>query len=63
MATPPSTLNPFDAATAVTHLGENRFEADLSEAWWVGRGPNGGYLAACCCGRYRRSCRSARRAR
>ena len=38
--------NPFDADTAVTPLGENRFEAQLSESWWVGRGPNGGYLAA-----------------
>jgi hypothetical protein len=41
MATP-STLNPFDADTTVTPLEENRFEAQLSESWWVGRGPNGG---------------------
>jgi acyl-CoA thioesterase len=38
--------NPFDADIAVTPLGDGRFQANLSESWWVGRGPNGGYLTA-----------------
>jgi acyl-CoA thioesterase len=36
----------FDADTAVEPLGEGRFAAAMSERWWVGRGPNGGYVAA-----------------
>lgn len=36
----------FDADTAVEALGGNRFAATMSERWWVGRGPNGGYVAA-----------------
>ncbi len=36
----------FDADTAVRALGEGRFAATMSERWWVGRGPNGGYVAA-----------------
>jgi len=36
----------FDADTAVEPLGEGRFGAEMSERWWVGRGPNGGYVAA-----------------
>lgn len=36
----------FDADTAVVPLGGNRFGAEMSERWWVGRGPNGGYVAA-----------------
>ena len=39
-------LNPFDADIAVEPLGENRFGAVMRENWWVGRGPNGGYIAA-----------------
>jgi acyl-CoA thioesterase len=39
-------LNPFDADIAIEHLGENRFGAAIRENWWVGRGPNGGYVAA-----------------
>ena len=39
-------LNPFDADIAVEPLGENRFGAVIRENWWVGRGPNGGYIAA-----------------
>ena len=38
--------NRFDADTAVTALGDGRYEANLAESWWVGRGPNGGYLSA-----------------
>jgi acyl-CoA thioesterase len=36
----------FDADTAVEDLGGGRFAATMSERWWVGRGPNGGYVAA-----------------
>ena len=36
----------FDADTAVEKLGEGRFAAAMSERWWVGKGPNGGYVAA-----------------
>ena len=38
--------NRFDADTTVTALGDGRFRADLAQSWWVGRGPNGGYLSA-----------------
>ncbi|HEU4392273.1 MAG TPA: thioesterase family protein [Solirubrobacterales bacterium] len=36
----------FEADTAVEPLGGGRFAAEVSERWWVGRGPNGGYVAA-----------------
>ena len=36
----------FDRETAVRPLGERRYESVLDRAWWVHRGPNGGYLAA-----------------
>jgi acyl-CoA thioesterase len=36
----------FDADTAIEDLGGGRFGAAMSERWWVGRGPNGGYVAA-----------------
>ncbi|HEV3135343.1 MAG TPA: thioesterase family protein [Acidimicrobiia bacterium] len=36
----------FDRETAVRPLGDGRFESRLDRAWWVHRGPNGGYLAA-----------------
>jgi acyl-CoA thioesterase len=36
----------FDRETAVRPLGDGRYEAQLDRAWWVHRGPNGGYLAA-----------------
>jgi acyl-CoA thioesterase len=36
----------FEADTAVVDLGGGRFGAEMSERWWVGRGPNGGYVAA-----------------
>lgn len=36
----------FDADTAVEALGEGRYAAAMSERWWVGKGPNGGYVAA-----------------
>jgi acyl-CoA thioesterase len=36
----------FDADTAIQSLGDGRFAAEMSERWWVGNGPNGGYVAA-----------------
>jgi acyl-CoA thioesterase len=36
----------FAEATAVTPVGPGRFGATVDESWQVGRGPNGGYLAA-----------------
>ncbi|HEY4397118.1 MAG TPA: thioesterase family protein [Acidimicrobiia bacterium] len=36
----------FDRETAVLALGNGRYESELDRAWWVHRGPNGGYLAA-----------------
>jgi acyl-CoA thioesterase len=36
----------FEADTAVEDLGGGRFRATMSERWWVGKGPNGGYVAA-----------------
>jgi acyl-CoA thioesterase len=36
----------FDADTAIEPLGGGRFAAAMSERWWVGKGPNGGYVAA-----------------
>lgn len=36
----------FEADTAVENLGGGRFGATMSERWWVGKGPNGGYVAA-----------------
>lgn len=36
----------FEQDTAVEPLGEGRYGITLSDRWWVGRGPNGGYVAA-----------------
>jgi len=36
----------FDADTAVEELGGGRFAAAMSERWWVGKGPNGGFVTA-----------------
>jgi acyl-CoA thioesterase len=36
----------FEADTKVEDLGRGRFGAEMSERWWVGKGPNGGYVAA-----------------
>jgi acyl-CoA thioesterase len=36
----------FDRATAVAPLGAGAFAAACDPAWFAGRGPNGGYLAA-----------------
>ena len=39
-------VHPFDLDTSVQDLGDGRFGAEMSERWWVGKGPNGGYVAA-----------------
>jgi acyl-CoA thioesterase len=36
----------FDADTGLESLGDGRWRAWAPEHWFVGRGPNGGYLAA-----------------
>ncbi len=36
----------FEKDTAAEPLGEGRYAINLSDRWWVGRGPNGGYVAA-----------------
>ena len=36
----------FDADTAIEPTGDGRWRAWAPEHWFVGRGPNGGYLAA-----------------
>jgi acyl-CoA thioesterase len=43
---PPSVLHRFDADTALSAVGDDRWRADVPEHWFVGRGPNGGFLAA-----------------
>jgi acyl-CoA thioesterase len=39
-------MSTFQADTAAVPLAPGRYAVDLSERWWVGRGPNGGYVAA-----------------
>lgn len=39
-------MSRFLADTAVTRVSEHRWTANVSRAWWIVRGPNGGYLAA-----------------
>jgi acyl-CoA thioesterase len=36
----------FDADTAVESKGNGLYTGEAREAWWVGSGPNGGYIAA-----------------
>ena len=36
----------FEKDTAAEPLGEGRYAINLSDRWWVGRVPNGGYVAA-----------------
>lgn len=43
-ASPPQTR--FDRDTSVQPLGEGRYGVRIDRAWWVVRGPNGGYIAA-----------------
>lgn len=39
-------MSTFENDTAVTLIEPDRFAVELSERWWVGPGPNGGYVAA-----------------
>ena len=39
-------VHQFDLDTQIELLGEGRYGTEISERWWVGRGPNGGYVAA-----------------
>ena len=39
-------MSRFAEDTAVNALGDGRYRASISRAWWIERGPNGGYLAA-----------------
>jgi acyl-CoA thioesterase len=39
-------MSTFETDTAVTLIEAGRYSVDLSERWWVRRGPNGGYVAA-----------------
>ncbi|MCB0869147.1 MAG: thioesterase family protein [Solirubrobacterales bacterium] len=41
-----TTPTDFEKDTAAKPLGEGRYEINLSDRWWIGRGPNGGYVAA-----------------
>lgn len=36
----------FEQDTAAELLGDGRYSINLSDRWWIGRGPNGGYVAA-----------------
>ncbi|MBV8981217.1 MAG: thioesterase family protein [Acidimicrobiia bacterium] len=39
-------MTQFEQDTAVTRIGAGRFSANIDEAWWVYRGPHGGYVGA-----------------
>ncbi len=39
-------MSTFETDTAVEEIQPGRYRAELSDRWWVGRGPNGGYVAA-----------------
>lgn len=39
-------MSRFAEDTAVQPAGEGRYAARIDRAWWIERGPNGGYLAA-----------------
>lgn len=36
----------FEQDTVARPRGEGRYSISLSDRWWIGRGPNGGYVAA-----------------
>jgi acyl-CoA thioesterase len=39
-------MSVFESDTAAERVAPGRYAVELSERWWVGRGPNGGYVAA-----------------
>ena len=39
-------MTTFEKDTTVSKTGAGAYEADVSENWWVARGPHGGYLAS-----------------
>jgi acyl-CoA thioesterase len=39
-------MSTFESDTAAELTAPGRYAVDLSDRWWVGRGPNGGYVAA-----------------
>ncbi|MDQ2621931.1 MAG: thioesterase family protein, partial [Actinomycetota bacterium] len=39
-------LTDFQNDTAAEPLGEGRYRVELNDRWWIGPGPNGGYVAA-----------------
>jgi acyl-CoA thioesterase len=39
-------MTDFAAATTPEPLGDGRYRATMDRAWWIVRGPNGGYVAA-----------------
>jgi len=43
---PTENLTNFQRDTAAAPLGEGRYQVSLNDRWWIGPGPNGGYVAA-----------------
>lgn len=39
-------MTTFSQSTALRQIGETSFEGDVDRAWWVVRGPHGGYVAS-----------------
>lgn len=39
-------MSAFESDTAAELIAPGRYAVELSDRWWVGRGPNGGYVAA-----------------
>jgi acyl-CoA thioesterase len=46
LGSPGDVTHHFDADTALEPIGDGRWRAWVPEHWFVGRGPNGGFLAA-----------------
>ena len=36
----------FDDDTALERIGESRWRGAMTDRWWIGAGPNGGYIAS-----------------
>ncbi len=39
-------MSVFESDTAAEAIAPGRYAVELSDRWWIGRGPNGGYVAA-----------------